>query len=162
MSLDRFAELALPYVEKAGVPYGTLDALRPALAIVKPKVKHLSDVPDWIGYLFTEDFEYDEAAVKKALGKPDATTHLATLRAAYSTVDDWTHENLEAILKSTAEAAGAKTGAFIHPARVAASGRAVGPGLYEMLEVLGKDRTLARIDRAIHHVSHHGGASSET
>ncbi len=156
MSLDRFAELALPYVDKVGVPYGTMEALRPALAIVKPKVKHLSDVPDWIGYLFTEDYAYDDAAVKKALGKSDALTHLATLRAAYSTVDpaDWNHENLEAVLKSTAENAGAKTGAFIHPARLAASGRAVGPGLYEMLEVLGKDRTLARFNRTIQEFAH--------
>ncbi len=158
MSLDRFAELALPYVDKAGVPYGTRDALLPALAIVKPKVKHLSDVPDWIGYLFTEDYAYDEAAVKKALGKSDAMTHLATLRAAYAQVDEWTHANLEATLKSTAENVGVKTGAFIHPARVAASGRAVGPGLYEMLEVLGKDRTLARFDRTIHEYSHLAGS----
>lgn len=158
MSLDRFAELALPYVDRAGVPYGTREALLPALAIVKPKVKHLSDVPDWIGYFFTEDYAYDEAAVKKALGKSDALTHLATLRAAYAQVDesDWTHANLEGVLKHTAENVGVKTGAFIHPTRVAVSGRAVGPGLYEMLEVLGKDRTLARIDRTIHEFSHLG------
>jgi glutamyl-tRNA synthetase len=41
-----------------------------------------------------------------------------------------------------------KTGELVHPCRVAASGRSVGPGLYEMLEVLGKDRTLARLERA--------------
>ena len=161
MSLDRFAELALPYVDKAGIPYGTQDALLPALAIVKPKVKHLSDVPDWIGYLFTEDYAYDEAAVKKALGKPDALTHLATLRAAYAQIEDpdWNHAHLEATLKHTAENVGVKTGAFIHPARLAASGRAVGPGLYEMLEVLGKARTLARIDRTIKEFSHLGEPS---
>ncbi len=148
MSLDRFTDLALPFIEKAGIDHGSREALRPALAIVKPKVKHLSDVPDWIGYLFTDRYEFDPAAADKALRKPGALDRLAQLREAFAAVDEWTHASLEAGLKATAGALGAKTGEFIHPARVAVSGRAIGPGLYEMLEVLGKDRVLARFDRA--------------
>jgi glutamyl-tRNA synthetase len=148
MSLERFAELSLPFIEKAGIAYGSTEALHAALAIVKPKVKHLSDVPDWIGYLFTEDYAFDPAAADKALRKAGALERLAQLKAAYATVSDWNHPALEAKLKETAEQLGVKNGEFIHPARVAVSGRAVGPGLYEMLEVLGKDRVLARFDRA--------------
>ncbi len=148
MSLERFAELTLPFIDKAGIAYGSKEALLPALAIVKPKVKHLSDVPDWIGYLFTEDYAFDPAAAEKALRKTGALDRLAQLKAAFATVAEWTHPALETKLKETAEQQGVKTGEFIHPARVAVSGRAVGPGLYEMLEVLGKDRVLARFDRA--------------
>ncbi len=149
MDLERFTELAIPFLEKAGVPYGTPAALAPVLAIVKPKVKHLSDIPDWIGYFFTDDYAYDPAAVDKALRKPGALDRLAQLRDAFATATEWTHPALEALLKSTAEALGAKNGEFIHPARVAVSGRAVGPGLYEMLEVLGQARVLARFDATI-------------
>ncbi|HEY8901735.1 MAG TPA: glutamate--tRNA ligase family protein [Chthoniobacterales bacterium] len=149
MSLERFIELAIPFLDKAGVAYGSPEALAPVLAIVKPKVKHLSDIPDWIGYFFTDDYAYDPAAVDKALRKPGALDRLAQLRDAYAGVTDWTHPALEASLKETAEKLGAKNGEFIHPARVAVSGRAVGPGLYEMLEVLGQARVLARFDATI-------------
>lgn len=147
MSLERFVQLAKPFVEKAGIPYGTEAALLPALAIVKPKVKHLSDVPDWIGFLFTEDFAMDAEAVEKSLKKPGAAARLTALSQAFVGVTDWTHATLETTLKATATALGIKTGELVHPARVALSGRSVGPGLYEMIEVLGKDRTLARLER---------------
>ena len=148
MSLERFVQLAKPFVDKAGIPYGTEAALLPALAIVKPKVKHLSDVPDWIGFLFTEDFAMDAEAVEKSLKKPGAAARLTALSEAFATVTDWTHASLETTLKATATVLGIKTGEMVHPARVALSGRSVGPGLYEMIEVLGKDRTLARLERA--------------
>lgn len=151
MSLDRFTELSLPFIEKAGIPYGTREALSDALAIVKPKVKHLSDVPDWIGYLFNEEFPFDDAAVEKAFTKPGilATERLAQLKGAFVVLDDWSAPALEAALKATATELNVKSGEFVHPCRVAVSGRAVGPGLYEMLVVLGKTRVIARIDNAL-------------
>lgn len=149
MDLGRFADLCLPFVEKAGIAFGTREALLPALAIVKPKIKHLSDAPDWIGFLFREDYAFDPEAVEKALRKSGALERLAQLKDAYAGLGEWTVAALEAKLKETAAALGAKNGEFIHPARVAVSGRSVGPGLYEMLEVLGRDRVLARFDRAI-------------
>jgi len=148
MSPERFVQLAKPFVDKASVPYGTDAALLPALAIVKAKVKHLSDVPDWIGFLFTEDFAMDPEAVEKSLKKAGAAGRVEALVKAFGEVSEWTHAKLEETLKTTAASLGVKTGELVHPARVAASGRSVGPGLYEMLEVLGKDRTLARLERA--------------
>ncbi|MEI6035389.1 MAG: glutamate--tRNA ligase family protein [Verrucomicrobiae bacterium] len=148
MSPERFEELALPFVDKAGIPYGTHEALRPALAIVKPKVKHLSDVPGWIGFLFTEDYAFDPEAVAKSLSKPGASGRLQALGNALSELQDWSHPAIEAKLKETAATLGVKTGELVHPARVAVSGRSVGPGLYEMFEVLGKSRTLARFENA--------------
>ena len=148
MSLARFAELAKPFVDKAGIPYGTEAALMPALEIVKAKVKHLSDVPDWIEFLFTDDFAFDPEAVEKSLNKPGAAGRLEALGAKLAMISDWTHVTVEASLKETAAALGVKTGELVHPARVAVSGRSVGPGLYEMFEVLGKERTLARFEKA--------------
>ncbi len=148
MPIERFTELSLPFVDKAGVNYGTKEALLPALAIVKPKVKHLSDVPDWIGFLFTEDFAFDPASVEKSLRKEGALERLKQLGEAFSTVTEWTHPNIEARLKELAASLGVKVGELVHPARVAVSGRSVGPGLYEMMEVLGKDRVLSRFARA--------------
>ncbi|MFZ4681239.1 MAG: glutamate--tRNA ligase [Terrimicrobiaceae bacterium] len=148
MSLERFAELSLPFVTKAAIPYGTDDALLKALGIVKPKVKHLTDVPAWIGFLFTDDYPFDPEAVEKALRKPGAIDRLRTLGQAFSELAEWTHPAIEARLKELATSLGAKVGEFVHPARVAVSGKSVGPGLYEMLEILGKEGVLARFQRA--------------
>ncbi len=147
MTLARFTDLALPFVDKAGIAYGSHDALQKALAIVKPKIKHLSDVPAWIGFLFTEDYPTEPESLEK-LRKPGALDRLASLSEAFSGLTDWTHPAIETSLKATAAALGVKAGELVHPARVAVSGKSVGPGLYEMFEVLGKDRVLARFAKA--------------
>jgi glutamyl-tRNA synthetase len=148
ISLERFCELSLPFVVKAGIRYGSREALLRALAIVKPKVKHLSDVPAWIEFLFTEDYPFEEASLEKALRKPGARERLRALGEALKDLPDWTHASLEARLKETAASLGGKVGDLVHPARVAVSGKSVGPGLYEMLEVLGRERVLARFEKA--------------
>jgi len=71
------------------------------------------------------------------------------LAARYETSESWTPETIEATLKATAAELGWKNKELIHPARIAVSGRAVGPSLYHMMEVLGKERTVARIRRAV-------------
>ncbi|MFZ0711686.1 MAG: glutamate--tRNA ligase [Terrimicrobiaceae bacterium] len=148
MSLERFYKLSLPFVEKAGIAYGSHGALLRALAIVKPKVKHLSDVPEWIAFLFTENYAFEEASLEKALRKPGAADRLRALGEALGCLADWTHAAIESKLRETAATLGVKVGDLVHPARVAVSGKSVGPGLYEMLEVLGKERVLARFARA--------------
>lgn len=143
MSLERFTDLALPFVDKAGIAYGDRESLSKALAIVKPKVKHLSDVPGWISFLFTEDFPIEPESADK-LKQPGAMENLAALGEALKDLPEWNHPAIEAKLKETAIARGVKAGALVHPARVAVSGKSVGPGLYEMFEVLGRDRVLSR------------------
>ncbi len=148
MSLDRFAELSLPFIDKAGIAYGSPDALKPVLAIVKEKIKHLNEVPAWIGYFFSDAVEFDAEAVEKTLRKPGAAGRLNALAARYEALDAWTVEALEATLKATAVELGVKTGELIHPTRVSVSGRSVGPSLYHMLEVLGRERTVRRMRKA--------------
>lgn len=99
-------------------------------------------------FSFSDAFPFDPEAVEKSLKKPGALGRLRALEASLLKVSDWTHVTVEAALKETAAALGVKTGELVHPARVAVSGRSVGPGLYEIFEVLGKDRTLARFERA--------------
>jgi glutamyl-tRNA synthetase len=148
MSLERFYELSVPFVEKAGIAYESREDLLRALAIVKPKVKHLSDVPTWIGFLFTDDYPFEAESVEKALEKPGALENLKSLGEALDSVRDWSHGVIESKLKETAAALGRKPGDLVHPARVAVSGKSVGPGLYEMFEILGRKRVLARFARA--------------
>ena len=147
MSLEEFTDAALPFIEKAGIPYGSRAALLPVLALVKEKIKHLPETPNWLPYFFTEDFSFENDAAEK-LRKPGALETLAALREGYAPLAKWNAAALEAKLKELATARGVKAGELVHPARAAVSGRSVGPSLYHMLEVLGRERVLARMARA--------------
>ena len=148
MSLDRFAELARPFLTKAKIDISDEEYLKKVLAIVKEKIKLFKDVPEWTAYFFTEDYEFDPASVEKVFGKPEAATRLSALGQEFTKTDNWSAETLESILKNLAPTLGCKTGDLVHPARVAVSGRSIGPSLYHMLEVMDKDRVLARMQRA--------------
>ena len=160
MSLERFTELARPFLEKAKIDITDEKYLREVLAIVKEKIKLFKDVPEWTAYFFTEDYEFDPAAIDKVFAKPEAAQRLQALREEFPKIDNWNFAQIESTLKSLAQELGCKTGDLVHPARVAVSGRTVGPSLYHMLEVMGKDRVLARFDRAAEKLSKLPSASS--
>jgi glutamyl-tRNA synthetase len=147
MPLDRFVELASPFMEKAKIDTSDQEYLRKVLAIVKEKIKLLKDVPEWTSYFFTEEYEFDPAAVKKVFSEPEAARRLIALRDEFAKIDNWHLATIESTLKSLAQKLGCKTGDLVHPARVAVSGRSIGPSLYHMLEVMGKERVLVRFDR---------------
>jgi glutamyl-tRNA synthetase len=147
MSLSRFRDLSEPFIQKAGIVVAEEAYLLKVLEIVKEKVKLFKDIPDWIGYFFTEEFPFDPEAVEKTLKKPGALDRLNQLRDKYAQVEDWSATNLETTLKQLGVEIGVKIGELVHPARVAVSGRSIGPSLYDMLEVMGKTRVLQRMDR---------------
>jgi len=149
MSIERFRDLSLPFIEKAGIQITDEAQLLAVLAIVKEKIKHLGDVPDWISCFFTDSYPYDEASVEKTLRKPGALDHLQALHDTFSSLPTWDLASLENSLKETATARGVKSGELIHPARVASTGRSVGPSLYHLLEVLGREKVLQRFSTTI-------------
>jgi glutamyl-tRNA synthetase len=146
MPMARYIELVQPWLEKAGIR-ASAEALEPILALEKMKVVHFTEVPDRISFFFTEDYAFDPAAVEKTLRKPGALERLGQLGEAYAALTAFDAATLEAKLKELATTLGVKPAEFIHPARIAVSGRGVGPSLYHMLEVLGKDRVIARFQR---------------
>ncbi len=149
MTPEELVVAAEPVLVKAGIPFGTRAALAPVLALVRERIKRLSEIPSWVDYFFTDEVVFDPEAVEKVFGKPGATDRLRALAAVFSALAEWTSPALEAELKSCATVAGVKVGEFVHAARVAATGRTVGASLYHTLEVLGKERTLARFERAL-------------
>ena len=149
MSLDRFRELSEPFIRKAGLIVHDEAYLLRVLEIVKEKIKLFRDIPEWINYFFTEEYPYDPESVEKTLKKPGALDRLRHLEERYQVLEDWSAQGLEAGLKELAVALGCKRGDLIHPARVAVSGKPVGPSLYHMLEVMGRDRVMNRIKRTL-------------
>jgi len=147
MAPDRFNELARPFLklegEKPAEPY-----LRAVFGLVKEKLKLLKELPDWTNYFFFEDYPYDPESVKKSCSGPQTSERLVKLADKFAAASSWDAASLETALKALATEMGVKTGELIHPCRVAVSGKSAGPSLYHMLEVLGRDRVLARLRRA--------------
>jgi glutamyl-tRNA synthetase len=149
MSLKRFRELSDPFIRAAGIHVTDQIYLMRALETVKEKVKLFKEIPGWIGFFFDEEFVYEQDAVEQSLRKPGAIARLQSLRNAYAGLGEWQASNLEAALKHLAKELGCKAGELVHPARVAVSGKAIGPSLYHMFEIMGEDRVLRRMDRAL-------------
>jgi hypothetical protein len=100
-----------------------------------------------MAYFYTDDYAYDPDAVAKHLASDDAAGWLSTLADALDAVTPWTPEAIETALRAVAEQLGIKAGALIHPARVAVSGTAVSPGIFDVLYLLGRAKTVERLRR---------------
>ena len=94
-------------------------------------------------------FPYDEKAFRKRIGAPDAADRLRRFRSLLETVEPFDAATLDAALHRFVEAEKIRTGQIIHAVRVAVTGKGVGFGLFEALEILGRAACLARIDRAL-------------
>ena len=113
---------------------------------VQVRTKFLRDIPDAIRCFVSDDFPFDEKAVEKRLRKPGAKEILLDLAERFSKVEDWSAPALEAVVKELSQGGG--MGPWVHPVRVAVSGRGEGIGLFEMLQLLGREKTLERLRRA--------------
>jgi glutamyl-tRNA synthetase len=153
MSEEALTEAALPFLARAGlVPADPDPELRAytsrVLKLEQERLKVLSEAPAATDFFFRDPPEYDEAAVSKRLRTAEAGRILDEALAALQAVSDWSVEHVEAAVRGVIEARGVKAGEVIHPVRVAATGRTVGPGLFETLWALGRDRALERLRRA--------------
>jgi len=135
---------------EAGVDFGGADDdyIAAALNTVKDKVKQIEDLPAFCSFYFTDDLVYDEAMATKAF-VPENKEAFARLRAVCAEVDAFAPEPLETALKALAEELEVKVRVLVMPARCACTGVKVGPSLYDLMAVLGRERVLARFDRAL-------------
>jgi glutamyl-tRNA synthetase len=123
--------------------------LHQVMELVRPRVKRLPQFVDELRPFLEETVMYDDSAVAKHLSSSEISAVLAELSVTYAKLRPFSTENLEAALRDLAQARGIKAAALIHAARVAVTGRAVSPGLFDVLSLLGPDRVSARIHNAL-------------
>ena len=154
LSEDETVAMVAPYLVAAGlVEEGAVPETR-VRAIVRAAGDRLVVAGDILEYaeFFVDDaaLAYDEAAFDKRLRQPEeAAGLLAAYRERLAATEPWTVASLEASLRDFVEERGLKLGAVIHALRVAVTGKSVGFGMFEILEILGREACLARIDRAL-------------
>ncbi|HXK45264.1 MAG TPA: hypothetical protein PL060_04850, partial [bacterium] len=120
------------------------DIIEKALEMEKEKLKTLEDVAERTGYFITEDISWDVELTKKF--KTDQTSRiLNALKSNLERLEPFEKENIEDMIRKFCQENNLKTGEVFHPLRFALTGTTKGPGLFELIELLGKQRAVKRI-----------------
>ena len=142
ISTETFADLAKPFVEAEKLPI--TENYAAVISAVKEKVRLLTEVPAAIDFFITDDAAQDAEAVAKAKANPNSAL-LTTLAEHMAELTEWSADIAKEAITTVAQANSAKPGQLMFPVRVALSGRAHGPDLGDVFEILGKERTIARL-----------------
>jgi glutamyl-tRNA synthetase len=126
--------------------------LRGAVEISAEKIQTLADFWPLAGFVFDGPVE-DPAAFEKTIARNGGAETLRAARQALAHVEPFTVEEIESALRSLVENHGGKPGKVFQPVRVAIAGTTVSPGIFESVALLGRDETLARIDKALQRAS---------
>jgi glutamyl-tRNA synthetase len=131
----------------------------PAVAISQEKMQTLADFDSLCAFLYEDPEGYDEKAWRKTM-KEGAAERLQAARDGLAGVEPWTQDSVQQALDAVVEQTGAKPGQVFQPVRLAIAGKTVSPGIYESVDLLGKEKTLERIDRALAHAREGGPAAA--
>ena len=115
------------------------------LELLKPRAKRLDEFASIGRFFFVDSVDYDEAAVAKHLLSEGMDKHLRAVDAEFAELTAWDVVSTEAALRRVAGARGVKAATLVHGVRVAITGKTAGPGLFETIALLGRDRTLSRL-----------------
>jgi glutamyl-tRNA synthetase len=117
--------------------------------LVRERVKTVADIIPMVGYFFAEEFEYDEKAVRKKLQKDGVRDTLDKVKTIFQSLEIFDEAGTDKALHAFVEESGLGFGAVMAPLRIAICGVQSGPDLFPMLNVLGRDRVITRIDRTV-------------
>ncbi len=151
LPIDEFINLAKPILTAAKLIDENIDTdyLNSVLKICQEKVRSIDDLPSFCNYFFNEDFDFNEKAKNKILKKGEPKSRLTELLNAIEKLEKFDQVSLEELVQVLAGKFDVNTGAYIHTGRLAVSGTNAGPSFYGMLEVLGKEKTVNRINRLL-------------
>ncbi len=149
---EEIGELVMPFLENAGIIQKGQDIdrkwLSKAIKTLQERAKTLIELANSLRYYIAEDIEYDEKAKTKFLNEKSKAL-LIELKDNLASISDFSAPELEKAFKLIIEKHNVKLGALAQPVRVAITGGTESPGIFEVLEVLGKEKTLKRLEKAI-------------
>src|SRR5579872_5643243 len=150
MGEDRFRELGIQALGRAGFPVSNYSAeyLRAALATCKGKIKRFGELGPYAGFYFVDEVQMGATTIDKEF-PADTKARVKKLRDALAQLGQFSVAAVEQTLKAIAAELGVKAGLLVHPARMACTGSSAGPSLYHLMEVLGKDAVIKRLDRVL-------------
>jgi len=153
MTPERFRELAVQGLAMAGIFTTSYPEsyVKAALDTCKQKVKLFTELVTFGDFYFKESITLDADILAKDFTAPVKPV-LEKIREMLSAAEPFNADSIGATLKASSIALGVGMNVVVHPTRLAITGRTIGPSLYHLMDVLGKERVLARIDSAICHI----------
>ena len=147
---ETFQQRAREALVRAGIDLAPFSPayIRAAIETCRGKLKIFSELPAYAGFYFKKEVQYDAEAAAKQF-TPENRPRIEAVRAAFAALEEFSAAAIETALKATAAALGVKVGLLVHPTRLALTGAPAGPSLYHLIEVLGKEEVLRRIDTAL-------------
>jgi glutamyl-tRNA synthetase len=139
------------YLKENGFEIKNTDYLAKVIKAMGNRVNKLKDFIEIGRYFFTDDFPYDEKGIKKRI-YAGVDIRLKKLIEKFNELDRFDEENMESALRELSEELRCKAGELIHPVRIGVSGMTFGPGLFELLEVLGKEKVIERLKRFVSYI----------
>ncbi len=154
MPAETLIEKLKPFLTKAGIDTAKLSIpwLKKLVELYRERFKTLDDFVVQTRFLFFDDVEYDEAAVEKFIKKDGVSNLLKETYAELSNLDGFEIEKLEACLRILTEKYKIGFGKLAQPLRVAITGKSVSAGIFETMELLGKEKTLKRLEYSVKHL----------
>ncbi len=155
--VERLAEMALPFFEAEGLLKAPLDEaatryFKKVINTVRERAKTLVELAQASTYFYQEDFSYDEKGMQKHFMKEGTTALIRRAAEKIGQLEQFELESTEAAYRALSEDLEISTSRLIHPTRLALSGRTMGPGLFEMMVVLGREKTLNRLEKAAKYI----------
>jgi len=146
MDSDQFIEIITPFLEKKGYIKENFDRqkLRNSVDLFKGRLSTLLDFLDWTEFVFVDNYYKDEEAQQKHLSD-DRAKEFSLLSERFNRVEPFDVAGTEKVFRELVDELGVKASDLVHPVRVALTGRAVGPGLFETIALLGKEKTVKRL-----------------
>ena len=117
--------------------------------LLKARCKKLSDFARDARPYLTDDFDYDEKGVKKYLKREGLAADLLRLKDRYGGLSDFNQQTMEDELRALADELGISAAKLIHPLRMALVGVPVSPGVFEVAELIGREKTIARLEKLV-------------
>jgi len=148
LTIDEFLDWSLPFLTKAGVISGSADEIalvKQALPLIQERIIMLSEVPAMLSFLFVKNFAVEADSVAKITDDASKQVLQRSLKEL-EPLATWTHESIEAALRSSLiQELGLKPRIAFGAVRIATTGSTISPPLFESMELLGKEASLARI-----------------
>ncbi|MEZ0535725.1 glutamate--tRNA ligase [Caldicellulosiruptoraceae bacterium PP1] len=150
LEIDELFERMKPFFIKNNIDISKFETsyIKSVLLLVREKVKTLVELVEASRYFFENSFEYEQKGIEKYFTN-DKLLMLKNIIPLLNQINDFNRDKIEKVIRNYADSLGVKAAEIIHPTRLAITGRTVTPGLFEIMELLGKDMVISRINRAI-------------
>jgi glutamyl-tRNA synthetase/nondiscriminating glutamyl-tRNA synthetase len=154
-SVDSLVKMVIPflkeanYIQEENLSPVKLEGLKEVIKLMQGRFKNFSQFIDYADYFFVDKIDIEPQAFQSVLNKEGISDILKALKEELSVLKCWDEKSIEDIVREIASSLQIKGGKIIHPIRVALTGKKIGPGLFELIVVLGQEKTIQRLEEAI-------------